>query len=128
MTEQARRITEDIDRLLRSAQDEVFSGTTTRKGTKTMPKKQMTRQALALMKWRADHTNEDGKVIVPRRPPTQILEDLKKRRQFHVERIADIDKRIHYWDVRANGDKRRELLAKLTTEQLEALVSSLGNR
>lgn len=125
MTEQARRITEDIDRLLRSAQGEVFSEAT-KKGTKTMPKKQMTRQALALMKWRADHTNEEGKVIVPRRPPTQILEDLKKRRQFHVERIADIDKRIHYWDVRANGDKRRELLAKLTTEQLEALVSSLN--
>lgn len=124
MTEQARRITEDIDRLLRSAQGEVFSEAT-KKGMTKMPKKQMTRQALALMKWRADHTNEDGKVIVPRRPPTQILEDLKKRRQFHVERIADIDKRIHYWDVRANGDKRRELLAKLTTEQLEALVSSL---
>lgn len=97
----------------------------TRKGTSNMTKKPMTKQAMALMKWRAEHMDKDGKVVVQRRSPDAILTELKKKREFYASRMAVIDRKIRYYDTRINADRRKELLAQLTTEQLEAIVKRL---
>lgn len=96
-----------------------------KKGTSNMAKKPMTKQTMALMKWRAEHMDKDGKVVVPRRSPDAILTDLKKKREFYAERMAMIDKKIRYYDTRMNADRRKALLAQLTTEQLEEMVKRL---
>ena len=98
-----------------------------KKGTSNMAKKQMTKQAMALMKWRAEHMDKDGKVVVPRRSPDVILNELKKKREFYAKRMAMVEKKIRYYDMRLNADRRKALLAQLTTEQLEAIVKRLTN-
>ena len=98
-----------------------------KKGTSNMAKKQMTKQAMALMKWRAEHMDKDGKVVVPRRSPDVILNELKKKRELYAERMAMVEKKIRYYDMRLNADRRKALLAQLTTEQLEAIVKRLTN-
>ena len=98
-----------------------------KKGTSNMAKKQMTKQAMALMKWRAEHMGKDGKVVVPRRSPDVILNELKKKREFYAERMAMVEKKIRYYDTRLNADRRKALLAQLTTEQLEEMVKKLTN-
>lgn len=95
---------------------------TQKKGTRKMAKKPMTKQTMALMKWREEHKDKDGKVIVARRSSVAILAELKKKREFYAERLAKIEKKIRYFDGRVNADKRKELVAQLTTEQLEQLV------
>lgn len=96
--------------------------TVQKKGTKKMAKKDKTKQTEALTAWREAHRNKDGKVEIPRRSSVAILAELRKKRATLAERLQKIDSRIRYFDSRVNSSRRKELVAKLTTEQLEQLV------
>lgn len=93
-----------------------------KKGTKKMAKKEMTKQTEALTAWREAHRDKNGKVIIPRRSSVAILAELKKKRATLAERLQKIDTKIRYFDSRVNSTRRKELVSKLTTEQLEHLV------
>lgn len=108
-----------LDELIKGA-----SETTKEKGTTEMPKD--TSRARALMKWRDEHKGKDGKVVIQRRPPEVLLAELKRKREFFAQRIEAIDKKIRYYDARLNADKRKKLLAMISTEQLEDIVKKLG--
>ena len=97
-----------------------------KKGSSEMAKKDRSKQAEALIAWREAHKNKEGKVEIPRRSNVAILAELKKKRATLVERLDKIDKKIRYFDSRVNALKRKELLAKLTTEQLEHIVERMS--
>ena len=63
--------------------------------------------------------------VAKRRPNDEIVAELKSKRKFYADRLASIDHKIRYYDNRMNAERRKELLAQLTTEQLEKLVASL---
>lgn len=120
---------EEIQELLRKeAEMKAARMAITPKGKKTMseeqeivaPKKSKKKKGngAVLKKWREEHKGEP----VKRRSSADMLWELKRLREYHLKHLAAIEKKIKTYDKRVNADKRKALLARLSTEDLEKMV------
>lgn len=72
----------------------------------------------ALKKWREANPNFKAK----RRSSSDMYWELKRLRDYHLKHLTDIEKRLAVYDKRVNAERRRQLLAELSTEQLEEMA------
>lgn len=101
-----------------------------KKGKKTMaeeqeivaPKKSKKKKGngAVLKKWREEHKGQP----IKRRSSADMLWELKRLREYHLKNLATIEKKIKTYDKRVNADKRKALLARLSTEDLEKMVKA----